>query len=49
VRSLIEAAGFPSQLGPGRGFDHGTFWPLAVIYPQANVPVLQLGVELPAR
>jgi len=45
VHDLIEAAGFPAQLDARRGFDHGTFAPLAVIYPDADVPVLQLSLK----
>jgi len=45
VRELIEAAGFPAQLDSKRGFDHGTFAPLSVIYPAADVPILQLSLK----
>lgn len=45
VRALIEAAGLPTGEDDQRGFDHGTFVPLAVMYPQANVPVLQLSLQ----
>ena len=45
VRELIEAAGFPAQLDSQRGFDHGTFAPLTVIYPAADVPILQLSLK----
>jgi len=45
VRELIEAAGFPVQLDSKRGFDHGTFAPLSVIYPAADVPILQLSLK----
>lgn len=45
VRVLIEGAGFPTHLDEQRGFDHGTFAPLAVIYPNADVPVLQLSLK----
>ena len=31
-------------LDPERGFDHGTFAPAAVIYPQADVPVFQVSL-----
>jgi aromatic ring-opening dioxygenase catalytic subunit (LigB family) len=45
VRGLIERAGFSVGLDAQRGFDHGTFTPLAVIYPDADVPVLQLSLK----
>jgi len=45
VRELIEAAGFPVQLDSKRGFDHGTSAPLSVIYPAADVPILQLSLK----
>ena len=45
VRGLLEAAGLPAGLDPTRGYDHGTFAPLAVMYPEADVPVLQLSLK----
>ena len=45
VRQLIAAAGFPFRVDSARGFDHGTFSPLAVIYPNADVPVFQLSMK----
>src|SRR6187399_2922057 len=35
---LISAAGLPARLDGERGFDHGTYTPLNVIYPKADVP-----------
>ena len=32
VRQLIQGAGFGAQLDAQRGFDHGTFVPLVVMY-----------------
>jgi aromatic ring-opening dioxygenase catalytic subunit (LigB family) len=45
TRQMIEKAGIPARLDPDRGFDHGAFTPLKVIYPDANVPVVQLSLK----
>lgn len=45
VQSLLQDAGIAARLDPVRGFDHGTFVPMAVIYPDANVPILQLSLK----
>jgi aromatic ring-opening dioxygenase catalytic subunit (LigB family) len=44
VRALLAEAGFPSGEDPGRGFDHGVFIPFMLIYPRADMPVLQLSM-----
>ena len=44
---LIKSAGLPVALDAQRGFDHGTFAPAYVMYPQAEVPIYQ--VSLPTR
>lgn len=45
VCGLISAAGFPARLDAQRGFDHGTYTPLALMYPHADVPVVQLSLR----
>jgi aromatic ring-opening dioxygenase catalytic subunit (LigB family) len=45
VQELLAAAGHGTRLDAARGFDHGVFAPLAVAYPEANVPVLQLSIR----
>lgn len=45
VRELLQAAGMPVGEDPQRGFDHGTFVPLALMYPDAQVPVVLLSLK----
>lgn len=45
VKELLEAAGIPAALDDQQGFDHGTFAPLQAMYPDADVPVLQLSLK----
>ena len=45
ARELLEAAGIVSALDATRGFDHGTYVPLALAYPDANIPTTQLSLK----
>lgn len=44
VRELLSAQGIRSAEDPSRGFDHGTFVPLKVAWPGAEVPTVQLSL-----
>lgn len=45
VRSLLQGAGHSVALDPERGFDHGTFTVMFAMYPEAQVPVVQLSLK----
>lgn len=45
VQTLLAAAGIPCGADAERGFDHGAFVPLSLVYPNAEVPVVQLALK----
>lgn len=45
VVQLIEAAGLPAARNAQRGYDHGAFCTLVPMYPDADVPVVQLSLK----
>jgi aromatic ring-opening dioxygenase catalytic subunit (LigB family) len=45
VQELLGKAGFPSARDATRGFDHGTFVPLKVTYPEPTIPTAQLSLK----
>jgi len=45
VRGLLAAAGFESEEDDARGFDHGVFIPFLLIYPRAQIPIVQLSLQ----
>jgi len=44
AHSLLTQGGLPCAIDPVRGFDHGTFVPMMLMRPEADIPILQMSV-----
>ncbi len=45
ISELLLGNGISSETDPVRGFDHGVFIPFKLIYPHADVPIVQLSLK----
>ncbi len=45
AQALLTGAGLPTASDAERGYDHGMFIPLKLIYPDADIPVAQLSLH----
>jgi aromatic ring-opening dioxygenase catalytic subunit (LigB family) len=45
ISGLLGHAAFPARFDAERGFDHGVFIPFKVIYPKAEIPIVQLSLK----
>ncbi len=45
VHAMLGRGGLPSGLDPQRGFDHGTFTLMHTMYPEAEMPLVQLSLR----
>ena len=45
VRALLDDAGIATSSDDRRGYDHGTFIPLKLTYPDADIPAVQLSLK----
>jgi aromatic ring-opening dioxygenase catalytic subunit (LigB family) len=45
ILQLLTSAGLPSRLDATRGFDHGTYTVTYPMYPDAEIPVVQISIQ----
>ncbi len=44
IKDLLQRSGINAHLDSQRGFDHGVFIPLKIMYPEAHIPCVQMSL-----
>lgn len=45
IVELLGEASIPAKVDPKRGFDHGVFIPMMLMFPEADIPIVQLSLN----
>ncbi len=45
IAEMLKNSGYPCSIDAQRGFDHGVFIPFKLVYPAANIPIIQLSLK----
>lgn len=44
IAKILQHAGIETQLDEQRGYDHGVFVPLKIMFPEADIPIIQVSL-----
>ena len=46
IKAILDSADIPNRLDNARGYDHGTWTPLLLAWPGADIPVVQISINV---